>query len=472
MSPPTSATTMLRYLFAACLFLFAHSPAADARSRKRDATSKAPPPEEGTTSFWISRFPIHVLLEPDEDGDKRGVIASKEAFEVFGPAKGKDCKGPGWAKVRGGGYACLRYAERTDKVPRMLPTYVGFPHPDSSESKSYIETGEYNLNPDEPYPDSPFIYARRYKEKKGRVYKSAEAYANGERSIYRIGGTKSFIRVEDTPKGKVLVRQNGHVVPLDDVRVVPLSRIRSRNVLKDPIPEGMLPAWAIRGKGTRVRAAPDEDAKVIGTLDYHAPVLVKNAPLGKDGRWWEIPNHDDTGVSGYVQDKSGIRHWVPRDPPDFVKPDEMWIDVDLGQQVLAVRRGAALEYVTLVSTGTYGHSTPRGLYQVRDKVVYANMASRPSVEGKDAYFVGNVPFIVHFWPRYALHGAFWHWGFGWVRSHGCINMALHDVRYIYENVTPVNFPGWKMVYDTKEEPGTLLRVRRGQDKIVDKRRWR
>ena len=51
-------------------------------------------------------------------------------------------------------------------------------------------------------------------------------------------------------------------------------------------------------------------------------------------------------------------------------------------------------------------------------------------------------------------------------------MTLHDVRYLYENIKPVNFPGWKMVYDTEEEPGTVLRVRRGQGEVVDKRRRR
>jgi hypothetical protein len=445
----------------------------DARSRsERHRVPKAPPPAEGTTTHWSSKLPIHVYIEADDDADRRGLIASGAAFEVLGPAEGRHCGGAGWAKVRGNGFACLEGASPTQDTPRILPNFVDFPHPDSSESSKYKETGKYNLQPEEAYPNAPFIYARRYKSKKGRAYKSAEAYANGERSIYRIGGTKSFVGVQDTTRGKVLVRRSGNVVPIDDVYVVPLSRIKSRDVLKQPIPEGMLPAWAVRGRGSKVRAAPDDDAKVIDTLDYHTPIMVKNQPLGKDGRWWEIPDHGGPGVSGYVWDKKEIRHWVPRPAPDTVASDELWIDVDLGQQVLAVRRGEALEYITLVSTGSYGHSTPKGLYQIRDKTIYANMSSAPGVEGEDAYFVGNVPWIIHFWPRYAIHGAFWHWGFGWVRSHGCINMTLHDVRYIYEHVQPINYPGWKMVYGTQDDPGTQLRIRSGMSEVVDKRRWR
>ncbi len=426
------------------------------------------PPAAGEVSHWISRFPLHIHREADEDD--RGLTHANEAFEVLGPAEGRHCKGPGWGKTRGDGFVCLENAVPTDKIPRMLPNYVDFPHPDSRENEDYLETGEYNLTPDMPYPNAPFIYARRYKEKKGRVYKSAEAYARGESSIYRIGGTKTFIRVEDTERGKVLVRRNGHVVPLDDVRVVTLSRLQSYHLRTNPVPDGMLPAWAIRGKGTRVRAKPHEDAKVIQTLDYHTPLLIRDQPVKPGSRWWEVPDGGGEGVPGYVQDRSGIRHWVPAPPPKGVGDDEFWIDVDLGQQVLGLRRGAELEYLTMVSTGVGAHPTPRGLYQIKDKTVYANMASAPGAE--KPYFVGNVPWIIHFWPRYAIHGAFWHWGFGWRRSHGCINMTLHDVRTVYEDIQPTNYPGWKMVFANENYPGTMLRIRRGDQQVIDRRKWR
>jgi len=442
-----------------------------ARSDKRRGESP-PPPEAGVTSHWIAPRPVHVYLETDEDSGKRGLIASNEPFEVLGPAEGRHCGAPGWAKVRGNGFACLETASPTDQAPQMLPRFVNFPHPDSKENDAYKETGEYDLNPEGPYPNSPFIYARRYKEKKGRAYKSPEAYENGESSIYRIGGTKSFVGVVDTERGKVLVRRNGHVVPMDDVKVVALSRLESRNVVENPLPDGMMQAWTIRKKGTRVRAEPNEDAEVIKTIDYHTAILIRDESASKSGRWWEIPDAGGPGVPGYVQDRSGIRHWVPSPPPDFVRDDELWIDVDLNQQVLALRRGATLEYLTMVSTGTTGHTTPRGLYQIKDKTIYANMASGPSAPPEKQYFVGNVPWIIHFWPRYAIHGAFWHYGFGWVRSHGCVNMTLHDVRFIYENIDPKNYPGWQYVYANKDDPGTLLRIRRGQGEVVDRRRWK
>jgi len=434
-------------------------------------TERPSTPAPSEVAYWISETRILVLRAPDEEADRRGQIAPNEPFEVLGMTEGEDCDPPGWAKVRGDGYACLAGATETDQVPRMLPTLIDFTHPSSQESDSYKETGTYQRNPDPPLkPASPFVYARRYKEKKARAYKNAEAYVAGEASLYRLGGTKSFIATQETEKGTVLVRRNGHVVPVDDVRVVPLSRLPSRDLVKDPVPEGMMPAWSIRGKGTRVRAAPDEDAEVIATLDYHSTLLIRDEPVDEDGRWWEIPDGGGPGKPGYVQDHSGIRHWVPRAAPAFVENDEVWLDVDLGQQVLAIRRGPAVEYLTIVSTGTVNNSTPQGIFQIRDKTIYANMASAPGAE--KPYFVGNVPWIIHFWPRYAIHGAFWHWGFGWRRSHGCVNMTLHDVREVFERIAPVSYPGWKTVYATEEDPGSVLRIRRGQSEIKDRRRWR
>ncbi len=43
---------------------------------------------------------------------------------------------------------------------------------------------------------------------------------------------------------------------------------------------------------------------------------------------------------------------------------------------------------------------------------------------------------------YALHGAYWHDGFGRVRSHGCTNIAPADARWLYRWTTPTVPRGW------------------------------
>ncbi|MCA9706801.1 MAG: L,D-transpeptidase, partial [Myxococcales bacterium] len=71
---------------------------------------------------------------------------------------------------------------------------------------------------------------------------------------------------------------------------------------------------------------------------------------------------------------------------------------------------------------------------------------------------------------YALHGAFWHTGFGRRRSHGCINLAPRDAARVFELTSPAMPEGWTSVYEHEGEVGTVVRVRKGDDPLPDRRR--
>jgi hypothetical protein len=58
----------------------------------------------------------------------------------------------------------------------------------------------------------------------------------------------------------------------------------------------------------------------------------------------------------------------------------------------------------------------------------------------------------------ALHGAFWHGRFGQVRSHGCVNLAPADARWLFFWVRPELPEGWHGVTSTDENPGTRVYV--------------
>ena len=45
----------------------------------------------------------------------------------------------------------------------------------------------------------------------------------------------------------------------------------------------------------------------------------------------------------------------------------------------------------------------------------------------------------------ALHGAFWHDGFGQRRSHGCVNLAPADAQFIFDFAPPELPTGWRSV---------------------------
>ena len=62
--------------------------------------------------------------------------------------------------------------------------------------------------------------------------------------------------------------------------------------------------------------------------------------------------------------------------------------------------------------------------------------------GSGAYELRDVPWIQYFAAGYALHGAYWHDVFGVPRSHGCINLAPIDARYVFMWTEPSVPEGW------------------------------
>ena len=55
--------------------------------------------------------------------------------------------------------------------------------------------------------------------------------------------------------------------------------------------------------------------------------------------------------------------------------------------------------------------------------------------------------------------AYWHDGFGKQRSHGCINLAPRDARWLYYWSDPIVPPGWTATTGVVEAPGSIVRVR-------------
>jgi hypothetical protein len=62
--------------------------------------------------------------------------------------------------------------------------------------------------------------------------------------------------------------------------------------------------------------------------------------------------------------------------------------------------------------------------------------------GASDFELRDVPWIQYFAAGYALHGAYWHDVFGTARSHGCVNLAPIDARYVFMWTDPPVPPGW------------------------------
>jgi hypothetical protein len=103
-------------------------------------------------------------------------------------------------------------------------------------------------------------------------------------------------------------------------------------------------------------------------------------------------------------------------------------------------------FTTLVSTGKEPGMTPVGVHRLQSKHVATSMRDQPIEE--DAYSIEDVPWTQYFHNSVALHGAFWHGGFGLVRSHGCVNLSPGDARWLFGFTEPQLPDGWHAI-----EPG-------------------
>jgi hypothetical protein len=150
-------------------------------------------------------------------------------------------------------------------------------------------------------------------------------------------------------------------------------------------------------------------------------------------------------------------------PPAEVGEGERWIDVDLTHQVLVAYEWKQPRYATLVSTGRtrtpspeLNYRTPKGLHRIRGKHLTSTMDN--DEPGEPPYSLEDVPYVMYFRGAYAFHSAFWHDRFGRPRSHGCINLAPRDAKWLYNWAGPDLPEAWHGGSATEENPGTWVHV--------------
>ncbi len=156
------------------------------------------------------------------------------------------------------------------------------------------------------------------------------------------------------------------------------------------------------------------------------------------------------GPKAYYEDEEGRlmrayavgKAYKLRRPPG-VKADEHWVHVDLSEQTLVAYEGDVPVFATLVSTGKEAGMTPIGVHRVQIKHIATPMRDQP--EEDEAYSIDDVPWTQYFAGSIALHGAFWHAGFGQVRSHGCVNLSPADARWLFGFTEPKVPTGWHAI---------------------------
>ena len=162
--------------------------------------------------------------------------------------------------------------------------------------------------------------------------------------------------------------------------------------------------------------------------------------------------------------QSQVRITAPGEPPEGLKPNERWLDVNLTQQTLVAFEGQRAVFATLISTGKStkvkekDHSTPVGRWRIREKHVTTTMDGDGTAAGDLPYSIEDVPYVMYFFRSYAVHGAFWHRNYGVQMSHGCVNLAPLDAKRLFFFTTPTIPSGWHGVWSSNSRPGSWVVV--------------
>jgi L,D-transpeptidase catalytic domain len=115
------------------------------------------------------------------------------------------------------------------------------------------------------------------------------------------------------------------------------------------------------------------------------------------------------------------------------RPDDVngkWFAVDLYEQTLTAYEGDKAVFATLVSSGLPRWPTAEGLHRIWDRQLIVTMTGGSGQP--DFYNLPQVPWALYFNKHdQSIHGAYWHDGFGFRRSHGCVNLSMTDARWAF-----------------------------------------
>ncbi len=199
---------------------------------------------------------------------------------------------------------------------------------------------------------------------------------------------------------------------------VTLSRFAGVLLPDEPLPYPM--AWVLRNKRTSAR--PGLEATVDAPLLLRYTRVNIYATVEVDGfRWYQVGD-------GQWLHQYDVAKIIPIERPQDVDTHK-WISVDLYEQVAIAYEGEKAVFATLVSSGLPQWSTNEGLFNVYvrfQRTVMSGAYGQP-----DFYYLEEVPWTMYFDNDIALHGTYWHDGFGYRHSHGCVNLSITDAHWLF-----------------------------------------
>lgn len=190
------------------------------------------------------------------------------------------------------------------------------------------------------------------------------------------------------------------------------------------LPEEGLPypmAWTL--KHLRASRTPGGEPAESNPFLYRYTRVTLYAWVEVDGyRWYQI------GKNQWVH-QFNVAKIAPIERPAEVDTHK-WIGIDLYEQVAIAYEGDTPVFATLVSSGLPGWDTNEGLFHIYMRYERTTMSG--AYQQPDFYSLHEVPWTMYFDGDIALHGTYWHDGFGYRASHGCVNLSITDAKWLYE----------------------------------------
>jgi hypothetical protein len=400
----------------------------------------------------------NVFEAPSKEARVLGYLRRGARFRASEEVSREGCV-KGWFAVLGGGFVCHGEGVLVDSAPPPYNDPPLLPALSDALPYRYMKT----TNKDVPQ------FARLPTLEEEAATKAAFTSA----PITSDAGVTSLAAL--TPQLSLLVRsrmQPGFYVSVDRevrdeatgrvfLRTVRGGLIRADQLVDAKQPRGV--GVALGGRLTLPIAFVYRAGAPALKLDPISGELVKAGP--------DLPIQSAHQLTGKVVVKGGRRYYVSADGlmlrdsalrivdrvprPKHTGKGERWIRVDLDRQTLTAYDGEKPVFATLVSSGLNDHATPTGIYRLHTKHVATTM---DDMAGDGPYSIEDVPWTMYFLGGYALHAAFWHDKFGNQRSHGCVNLAPRDARWLFFWSAPDLPSGWH---------GALAKVGKGAVVALD-----
>jgi hypothetical protein len=439
-------------------------PGVTTQSPEADSEAPAAPDfPEGTRSLELTRT-VPVRLEAGDDAKRIGTIAIDTRVRWKRTAHAKGCSRP-WVEIEPRGWVCSESVKASTKPAfgREVPLLDrGTIVPGDYGRISGPNATTYTIpRPEKKKPDK--------KKKSGPITSPSQVADDSDKvklvEDQPILGTLTVrIYEELTSDGKLYFRidpkQKEYVLASQVRRLSPSSFMGSR--MGDDtgwtLPFGFI--WP-RSHWQQAWTFAQPNKVQYRQINARTPVPLLETFSTKDGK----PSAYRIGPAEWVN-AADVRVFHPSPPPPQLRPAERWIDVDLDAQMLVAFEGEMPVYATLVSSGLKDTPTSPGLYRVWLKESEADMKN---LKAEDPYSVATVPWTQFFYPEedLALHTAYWHDNFGQPRSHGCVNLAPRDARWLYYWSDPQVPPGWTMTTGVVEAPGSVVRVRSAATPVLE-----